>query len=926
MPLLYCLFFLEKQNLIYFPTDILNLFQLYHSSNSQIPHNTLVSDPLFQFEPWRHYVKEQFLNGQFPLWNNLNSKGVPLFANGQSAVLFPLNILYYILPVSIALNLIPAIKILLLICFSYLYLRSIRMSKEVSILGSMLIFFSGFPMVWLLWPHTNTYIFLPLFLFIIEKIATHSENSHRWYFLLSISFCFAIFGGHYETLLHILFIYTFYILFRVGYNLRILTKMAVFTLLGFLLSSIQLFPFLEYFLNSYARIYRVHTSGFYLPIESSILNIFPFIMGAPHVQFYRPISSITNFQESVGGYIGLISIFISFVGGTFLFKKSEIKFWVFCTVFFWLLAFKIWPVGFILELPLLSQVQNSRISSIAAFSAVMIIILSIENYKFILKRILNKKRVISFFAFILFLIFAVLVLAIPSIFKINHPFIPFLKDHLIFIAFTTFSFLIIALYFFDKLGKKGVSLIVLLFSGVQTFLLFVTYIPFLSKNDFYPRNRLIERLSKEKLTVLEVGNPSIVPNINLMYGISSAQNYDALEIKSYKEAFDKAFPVKNHWNKVDKVELKSLNKFGIDYILSDYNLNDHYQKAQPKVTSIIGPLIKNLEIDLYFKPDKKILSGIRILTANYNRKNSCTVNLEILQSQNKDLIYKKSIPCYMLLDKMFYTIKVPDIYLNQKNEYVLRLTSNTVKENAIGLWGENNKPFVELLYATQSKHIYKLLDSHNGVNLFKVPDSQDIQIDGNYRLLNETSSSLLIEYNSRRDSDIEIKKVYYPGWKATIDSKIVGIGMKDPFMSIKTSKGNHILKLTYEPASFLVGSIVSFVTTFALLIYLLRNELKMKWWNILSKQYFKKIEEFLQKGDLTSLLIIPIFILIAIIFSFGLTILIPNNLQHGYVSTINWMTVNKHSLSRDYIIFGIFAVLIPLSIILGWIFILWKKK
>lgn len=47
--------------------------------------------PALQFVPWRAYGFDAIRAGQFPLWNPYNGGGTPLFANYQSAFLYPLN-------------------------------------------------------------------------------------------------------------------------------------------------------------------------------------------------------------------------------------------------------------------------------------------------------------------------------------------------------------------------------------------------------------------------------------------------------------------------------------------------------------------------------------------------------------------------------------------------------------------------------------------------------------------------------------------------------------------------------------------------------------------------------------------------------------------------------------------------------------------
>ena len=145
-----------------FPSDILNYLPSYSLNNWQRPHNSLLADPVYQFEPWRHYAKERILNGEFPLWNSLNGSGVPFFANPITTVLYPLQIIYYIFPVGFSSWIMPLFKLLLFGVFTYLYLRIINCSKRISLIGVSTAVFAAFPMTWLLWPHTNVFIFFHL--------------------------------------------------------------------------------------------------------------------------------------------------------------------------------------------------------------------------------------------------------------------------------------------------------------------------------------------------------------------------------------------------------------------------------------------------------------------------------------------------------------------------------------------------------------------------------------------------------------------------------------------------------------------------------------------------------------------------------------------------------------------------------------------
>jgi len=54
--------------------------------------------PIFEYYSWRHYARERIRAGEVPLWNPYELGGNVLLANSQSAVLYPPNLLLYVLP------------------------------------------------------------------------------------------------------------------------------------------------------------------------------------------------------------------------------------------------------------------------------------------------------------------------------------------------------------------------------------------------------------------------------------------------------------------------------------------------------------------------------------------------------------------------------------------------------------------------------------------------------------------------------------------------------------------------------------------------------------------------------------------------------------------------------------------------------------
>src|SRR5579859_5278990 len=149
-------FFLQK--LLPIPSDtIVGLYypfrDLYAKTNPNgLPfHNFLITDPVRQEYPWRNLVISIEKSLQLPLLNPYTFAGTPLLANFQSAALYPLNIVFFILPFATAWSFLIILEPLLGGLFLYLYLKNLKLHSLAAFLGSIAFTFSGFSVAWLEW-------------------------------------------------------------------------------------------------------------------------------------------------------------------------------------------------------------------------------------------------------------------------------------------------------------------------------------------------------------------------------------------------------------------------------------------------------------------------------------------------------------------------------------------------------------------------------------------------------------------------------------------------------------------------------------------------------------------------------------------------------------------------------------------------------
>lgn len=94
------------------PADILFAYYPWKAmAPDHVPANPLLGDVTFHLHPALIYAAREIREGRFPLWNPHAFAGAPFFANPQTALLFPLNALAYLLPVPAALTLISILKL-----------------------------------------------------------------------------------------------------------------------------------------------------------------------------------------------------------------------------------------------------------------------------------------------------------------------------------------------------------------------------------------------------------------------------------------------------------------------------------------------------------------------------------------------------------------------------------------------------------------------------------------------------------------------------------------------------------------------------------------------------------------------------------------------------------------------------------------------
>lgn len=144
------------------------------------PWNPLRWDGIAQFYPWRAFAARSVHAGILPLWNPYQFSGTPFVANSQSAVFYPGNILFYILPVARAFGASAVLHLTLCGWFTYLLMRGLRCTQVAALLGGVVYAYSAWQVGWLQLPtFLATSCWFPLLLCQMLRIAGACARDDR---------------------------------------------------------------------------------------------------------------------------------------------------------------------------------------------------------------------------------------------------------------------------------------------------------------------------------------------------------------------------------------------------------------------------------------------------------------------------------------------------------------------------------------------------------------------------------------------------------------------------------------------------------------------------------------------------------------------------------------------------------------------------
>ncbi len=163
------------------------------------PHgNALHGDLLLLIAPLAKEVREDILEGRWPLWNDRAGIGMPLLADPQAQPFQPLVLLSYPFGDLDRAAVTAAFRILVALVFTFLFLKRRECSDGPALAGAFAFGLGGFLLLWLGWPLANTAALFPLLLYSQDRALRRGARRDEILFVGSLATF--LLAGHPETI------------------------------------------------------------------------------------------------------------------------------------------------------------------------------------------------------------------------------------------------------------------------------------------------------------------------------------------------------------------------------------------------------------------------------------------------------------------------------------------------------------------------------------------------------------------------------------------------------------------------------------------------------------------------------------------------------------------------------------------------------
>jgi hypothetical protein len=773
------------------------------------------------FIPPRFFWLESIKKGDFPLWNPYQFSGHPFFANPQHAILYPFNGLFFLLPFDISFNIIILLHFFLGGLFTYLLLKDLRVNSSGALISGLIFMLSGY----LLSVHSLLTILLssvwtPLIMMFFRRAIYREgiKNEMVTSFLITFSFL----GGGIEIVYGNFFVLLIMVIFspfpsvastgdkprryqffsdipidckRMKPIFKRFGSLLIITILFLFLSAIQLFPFVELFHHS-TRVNGISFQeatiwsfapkdillfflpdayGYFLDMKKYWINqcwfktlytgglpfilsliffltpYFPFFPQKERKGFQPPIEITIERADGVGN--GRILYLVLMLFSLFLSLGKYNPFYPF--VFNYVPFFNgiRYPAKFLYIFILILSIT-------AGLGFQRLIELSEENKP---KRYKNFLIILSL-AWCVLLLFLILgnkeIEHSLNLREINFPKFNYLSVNLFhakrFIFYLALFFLLIRVG--DEVKWK---------SWTKGLLIFFLATDLFGNIGFYGKERTLDYFQKTKILEMISSDRDYFRVFTTAKTISQETTIligDPTSLNIFKE---KHLPSMSLLYRLHDI-------WGIE-VIRPKRVDDLYQlfTSTPSISETHLVNLYGIKYVISITP----LEGASCFELIYTR-------IEGLQGKREDLDKENTIKLYKNRKPILRGWLVKDFKVMDSKAILTRMV---------------NKDFCperEVLFEKEPPHLVPLIKEGKG----------EVEV------ISETNNRLRLLVKTPESTFLVINDTYFPGWKAFVDGGKTEIIRADyTFRAIPLHAGTHQVEFVYDPMSFKLGTLFSFL-------------------------------------------------------------------------------------------------------------------
>ncbi len=744
------------------------------------PNKAQYFDVLRQLYPWKSLVLTELKNGFVPLWNPYNFSGTPLLANFQSAPFYPLGFIYFFMDQKIAWVLLIFFQPFLAGYFTYLYSRTITISKWGSIFAGISYGFSFFMIVWIEYNTIGQVIlWLPLALLSVEKILASQKRYWLGIFIASLSF--PLFAGHIQVYFYLFIFVGVYVLFRLLERRRLQkNKLQEFVFFGFLMmlvlgiGAIQVIPGIELIKES-ARVsheYNFFINKILIQPWQLIMFFVPDFFGNPATRNYWLSDTYIGKVTSVG----LVPIF--FLPFTFFLLKSNkfVRFFAITSVVLLTLTTKN-PISSILysfDLPFISSSAPTLSIFLFCFSISILAGFGLDRWK------LSTYKTPAVSVISIPIVFVLLWIGVFYVQRFGeNSWGSYFSVSLKNLMYSTAIFIItFTVLFWRRVKGKYTLLVIILLLCIHSFDLFRSFQkfnPFSPAATVFPSTDIFDFLKKHAgiNRFWGYGNAYVEANFATQYGVFAPDGYDPLYIKRYGEL----------------IQSSKNGKIAVNF------------SSETRSDAVLQPGYGELEFGK--NPYRKKILNMLGVKYILDREDNASSQRTFLPREYKEIYHNNG---WKVLENLTVS---PRIFLTSDYQ-----TFRNAQEFEELFFNENFDSGKKILLEEKIPHtFYKSIRNSQVAIIRYVP------------------TSIELKTNSDQDGLLFISDAYYPGWEAEVDSLNTKIYRANyAFRAIFVPQGSHTIRFTYNPSSFKLGLAITTISLgvffIVFIVYLKKDTIK----------------------------------------------------------------------------------------------------